>query len=148
VGKKAGYLVFLLDGLKGAMAVGISLLLSDPTFHRWEAYGALAACILGHSFSIFLRFKGGKGVATTVGGLLVLVPFILAGGGLVWLLTFRLSRTVSLASLCFALSLPILSWIFSSSLPDTTALFCIAVFIVGRHHSNIRRLLNRSESSF
>ncbi|MDR1665815.1 MAG: glycerol-3-phosphate 1-O-acyltransferase PlsY [Puniceicoccales bacterium] len=148
VGKKAGYLVFLLDGLKGTVAAGIPLLLAGPEFRRWEAYGALMACILGHSFSIFLRFKGGKGVATTVGGLLVLVPYILAEGGLVWFITFRLTRTVSLASLCFALSLPLLSWIFYPSVPDTTVLFFIAAFIVGRHHSNIRRLVNRNESSF
>ncbi len=149
LGKKAGNLCFALDFLKGLVAAGWPLLpflgFSEPI--HLGIIGLIAA-ILGHSFSCFLGFKGGKGVATTMGGLLALAPFVLIIGLLTWVVLFYTSRYVSLASIGFGLSLP-LSGIFLTA--DTwlvAFLVALAVLIVVRHRSNIQRLLNGTENRF
>jgi glycerol-3-phosphate acyltransferase PlsY len=110
--------------------------------------------LLGHCFSCFLKFKGGKGVASTIGGLLVLLPVPILIGAAVWGLVFTLSRYVSLASIALGVSLPLSCWL----LPLCTALkfgqsefwfaAAIAAFNVWTHRSNIGRLLAGTESRF
>lgn len=148
IGKKAGYSVFILDGVKGALASLLPIFLIKVPNERMVAYICLLACILGHSFSPFLKFKGGKGVATTIGGLFVLNPLSLLSSLLVWVFVFYSKRIVSLASLAFALSLPVSSMIFSCPRVDTMFLILLAVFIFWRHRSNFKKLLNRSENRF
>ncbi len=156
LGRKAGNTVFVLDFLKGTVAAGWPLLLGRPLFgvtpegaSGLAILGAVAA-IIGHSFSIFIRFRGGKGVAVTMGGLLVVLPVSLFIGLVLWLITFRFSRYVSLASIVFAVSLPITANLLATggSSRATTFAAAIAVLIVYRHRSNIARLLNGTEHRF
>ena len=97
LGRKWGILVLLLDALKGVVAVVAGSLIGrqfgvDP---MGTGIAALVGCIFGHSFSCFLRFKGGKGVATTIGGLLALLPEVMVVGIILWLLVFFATRYVS-----------------------------------------------------
>lgn len=148
LGKAAGNTVFILDFLKGSAAVLIPLLFASPEFREIAAILALLAAILGHSFSVFMRFRGGKGVAVTMGGLIVLTPLVVLIGIAVWLVTFYSLRYVSLASILFGLSLPISGYFLGES--QWVFGFClgIAVLIVARHKSNIVRLKNRTENRF
>ena len=156
VGKKAGNLVFFLDVLKGFIATVFPLtLLWFMPFDREEALTllqilGLVAAILGHSYSVFLGWRGGKGVAVAIGGLSALIPMSLLIGLLVWVLAFGISRYVSLASILFALSLPVSTWFLSY--PEDPALFYLAlvlgIVIVLRHHSNIRNLMKGHEYRF
>lgn len=149
VGKRAGNLVFLLDFLKGALATGWPLLLLlEGNRDLIAAIAGLCAAILGHSFSVFLKGRGGKGVATTMGGLLVLMPLVVVIGLLVWLAAFFSSRYVSLASILFALSLPLSNYLVGNPPILTYLSLALAALIIVRHRSNIQRLLNGSENRF
>jgi len=149
VGRMAGNMVFVLDLLKGVVAVlWVRLLPGDPS--NWVLLGilGLVGAILGHSFSIFLRFRGGKGVATTVGGMLTLMPVSTLIGVAVWLLIFFLTRYVSLASIGLAVALPISRLILGGV--DLLLGFAtlLAVFILIRHRSNLVRLVQGREHRF
>ena len=146
-----GNTVFLLDFSKGYLAVFLTqsiLVLEGLNYDLLGILGLLGA-ILGHSFSIFLKFRGGKGVATTMGGLLALMPWVLVLGLVAWLIVFCSTRVVAMASIVFAISLPI-SFYFLHDLPDVRWIFCIvlAILIVVRHYSNIQRLLSGKEHDF
>ena len=146
-----GNTVFLLDFSKGYLAVFLTqsiLVLEGLNYDLLGILGLLGA-ILGHSFSIFLKFRGGKGVATTMGGLLALMPWVLVLGLAAWLIVFFSTRVVAMASIVFAISLPI-SFYFLHDLPDVRWIFCIvlAILIVVRHYSNIQRLLSGKEHDF
>jgi glycerol-3-phosphate acyltransferase PlsY len=115
----------------------------------------LAGTLLGHCFSCFLGFKGGKGVASTIGGLLVLLPIPIVIGAALWAIAFYATRYVSVASLALGLSLPLSCWLlpkFTSKLQFSDAelifAFAIALFNVWTHRSNIGRLLRGEENKF
>ena len=151
-GKFAGNLCFILDASKGFIAASFPYWSKyfGVTFANPEIliYVGLAAAIVGHSFSIFIKFKGGKGVAVTIGGLLfaMIVPILI--GLLLWVVVFYASRYVSLASIVMAISLPISSGcIYGNSIALYIAL-AIAFIIVYRHRSNISRLLKGTENRF
>ena len=151
IGPFWGNTVFFLDFSKGYLAVFLThsiLVLEGLNYDLLGILGLLGA-ILGHSFSIFLKFRGGKGVATTMGGLLALMPWVLVLGLAAWLIVFFSTRVVALASIVFAISLPI-SFYFLHDLPDIRWIFCIvlAMLIVVRHYSNIQRLLSGKEHDF
>ncbi|MGJ3243641.1 MAG: glycerol-3-phosphate 1-O-acyltransferase PlsY [Opitutales bacterium] len=148
LGRKAGNLVFMLDFLKGAVATGWPLLAPVETTAPVAAICGLLGAILGHSFSCFLKFRGGKGVATTMGGLLALMPIVLFVGLGVWVLVFFTSRYVSLASIAFGVSLPLSAWLTGLGPVMLGFSLALALLIVVRHRSNIRRLLNGTESRF
>ena len=104
-----GNTVFLLDFFKGYLPVFLAqsiLVIEGLNYDLLGILGLLGA-ILGHSFSIFLKFRGGKGVATTMGGLLALMPWVLVMGLVAWLMVFFSTRVVAMASIAFAISLPI-----------------------------------------
>src|SRR5690625_612822 len=101
VGRTAGNAVFLLDVLKGSLAAGWPLLLKSESSLVAAVVG-LCAAIVGHSFSVFLKGRGGKGVATTIGGVVVILPVSVLIGLLVWVIVFFSTRFVSLASILFA----------------------------------------------
>lgn len=149
LGKRAGNLCFALDFLKGLVAAGWPLLpfvgASEPV--HLGIVGLIAA-ILGHSFSLFLGFKGGKGVATTMGGLLALAPIVLGLGIVTWVVFFYTTRYVSLASLAFGISLPVCGLFFVHDTWLMVFLVALAVLIVVRHRSNIQRLLKGTENRF
>ena len=146
-----GNTVFLLDFSKGYLAVFLTQSILGLEGFNYDLLGILGllGAILGHSFSIFLKFRGGKGVATTMGGLLALMPWVLVLGLVAWLIVFFSTRVVAMASIVFAISLPI-SFYFLHDLPDVRWIFCIvlAILIVVRHYSNIQRLLSGNEHDF
>ena len=113
IGKRAGYFCFLGDSTKGLFAAGWpqipALEMGDPL--RLAIVGLVAA-VLGHSFSIFIGFRGGKGVATIIGGLVAIMTKVLLFSVVVWLIVFYTTRYVSLASILLGLSLPVLAVIF------------------------------------
>jgi glycerol-3-phosphate acyltransferase PlsY len=158
LGKGPGNLVFALDALKGAAGTYLPFLLADavsPGAPRFEALVAgLAGTLLGHCFSCFLGFKGGKGVASTIGGLLVLLPIPIIIGAALWAIAFYATRYVSVASLALGLSLPLSCWLLpkftSLQFSDAELIFAgaIALFNVWTHRSNIGRLLRGEENKF
>lgn len=161
-----GYLHHLLlwDGPSAAtgtptLADRLAELLAFPRFllgeHLFTAgVAGLAGVLLGHCFSCFLGFRGGKGVASTIGGLLVLLPLPVLVGAALWAAVFALTRYVSLASIVLGLSLPLSCWL----LPRLTAArlgpaefwfaAALAAFNVWTHRSNIGRLLAGTENRF
>ena len=102
-----GNTVFFLDFSKGYLAVFLAQYFLGMDGLNVDLIGifGLLGGILGHSFSVFLRFRGGKGVATTMGGLLALMPWVLAIGLIVWVIVFFMTRVVALGSIVFAISL-------------------------------------------
>ena len=158
LGKRYGYPVFLIDFLKGFAAVRLSILISGRAHSTptWlELVGILAAvcCVIGHSFPVWLQFKGGKGVATSAGALFALMPFVLLIGVVIWVVTFQFTRYVSVASMTAAVALPIVIWIMNSlgQTHDTTMLYfsvCLAAVVILRHRSNLSRLLRGTEPRF
>lgn len=147
VGKTAGNFVFALDFLKGCFAAGWPLLLQQEASLIAAVVG-LCAAIGGHSFSVFLKGRGGKGVATTMGGLLVILPVSVLIGVIVWLIAFFSSRYVSLASILFAVSLPVSSWLLGKEPLLIYVTVALAFLITIRHRTNIQRLLNGTENRF
>lgn len=158
LGKKWGYLVFGLDALKGFAAVRIAFaiaLASSPRIARPELVGITGglACILGHTFSVWLRFRGGKGVATSAGVLLGLMPLAVVSVFAVWLIVFRVTRYVSVASIGAAAALPFFVLLYlrldlltgASLLPFS---ILIAGVVVWRHRSNMKRLFEGKEQRF
>ncbi|MDQ8179518.1 glycerol-3-phosphate 1-O-acyltransferase PlsY [Pelagicoccus sp. SDUM812005] len=146
VGKKAGNLVFLLDAVKGFAATAWPILLADQTFH----YGlvGLVFAVLGHSFSLFTKFRGGKGVATMLGGVVALMYVAALVGVLVWLAVFYASRYVSLASICLAISLPITNLVIGAPATLTWVSLALGALVVVRHKDNIVRLMRGEENKF
>ena len=148
LGSKWGKLVFALDALKGFVAAGWPLVFISESDLNLAILGLLAS-IIGHSFSIFLNFRGGKGVATTMGGLLAIMPSVLLIGVFIWVAVFLTSRVVALASILFALSLTISAYfIHGLEDPRFTLSLVIGILIIVRHRSNISRMLQGSENQF
>lgn len=156
MGKKWGYLVFACDVLKGFLAVKLAGALAVAG-HGDAVLGAVLgaiACILGHNYTAWLRFKGGKGIATSAGVLLGLFPLtVILAVLIIWLVVFFVGRYVSLASICAAVSLPVAVFLLVTRLgTDFWLLFwfsvAIAALAVWRHRSNLARLASGTESRF
>jgi acyl phosphate:glycerol-3-phosphate acyltransferase len=158
VGKRYGYPVFALDFLKGLGAVLIAMLMAPgrpPESNSPEIFGILAAMssILGHMYPPWLKFKGGKGVATSAGALLALAPVATLIGLAIWIIVFWLTRYVSLASIIAAVILPIvILMVGSHDRNNRKPLFyssaCVAAVVVWRHRSNLSRLMRGTEPRF
>lgn len=149
LGPGPGNLVFFLDCLKGFIAAGWPLLLfPDIVYSELLAVFGFLAVILGHSFSVFLKFKGGKGVSVTVGGLLALMPLALFIGTLVWVLVFYITRYVSLASIFLGASLPVSAFLLGYRETLLLLALFIAIMIGTRHRANIVRLFKGVEGKF
>lgn len=148
LGKKAGNTVFAMDFLKGFVAALLPLLLASPENREVLAIVSIIAAIIGHSFSIFLKFRGGKGVATTMGGFLALVPWVLIIGLLVWLVVYYSLKYVSLASILFGASLPVSAYFLKESMWVQGFCALIAALLIIRHRQNIARLMNGTENRF
>jgi glycerol-3-phosphate acyltransferase PlsY len=158
LGKTYGYPVFAADFLKGFGAVKMSIWLATRAQPGWaspEMFGIIAAIssVLGHSFPIWLRFKGGKGVATSAGALFALAPIAALAGFAIWVLIFLVTRYVSVASIAAAAALPVI--ILITSWLNRTAgklLFyssvCLAGVVIWRHRSNLSRLIRGTEPRF
>lgn len=166
LGKKWGYAVFAADAFKGALAVlsGLALAripaIQGPTPAHVGVVAALFA-IIGHSFPVWLGFKGGKGIATSAGIMFVLFPGAVFSSGLfVWLALFFATRYVSLASLGSAVTLPTVafalyffgnpgSWFFGYCDPMLAGISAImSLLAIWRHKDNIKRLFAGTEKRF
>ncbi len=152
LGKKIAVVVFAIDVLKGTAAVTLLPVLfakitpGSSGFQTGIYILAGAAAIAGHIWTVFLKFKGGKGVATTAGVMAGLSPVILCTGLLLWIIVFSIWRYVSLASISAAVALPILSLILGKGL-DFIIFSCIICLIgVYAHRSNIKRLIQGTEN--
>lgn len=149
LGWKAALPVVLVDVGKGALAVVLPKLLTE-SFPVWLPLACAVAAVGGHTFPVFAGFRGGKGVATAGGGLLVLAPSLVGIAALVWLLLVFSTRIVSLASLLAALALAVASFALPSLAPwgmkPVSLLLCLFVFWT--HRQNLRRLLSGQEPRF
>ena len=159
VGPKAGKVCFALDFLKGFLPV---LLLRAGIAENWFPAPAggfgeavlIVAVVLGHMFTIYLKFKGGKGIATALGAVTAVTPYAALTAFALWAAVFFATGYVSLGSVLAALALPFLAWGFSCwnrpHLSSSMLIFfaVLALFAVWKHRSNIRRLCNGTESRF
>jgi len=169
-GKTAGVLTLMLDALKGAgavvlakLAVGLSIFgfalpvwLGSPGPRAyWLVTATAIAVIVGHIFPVWLRFRGGKGVATGVGVFLMLTPGIVVMAMVIFLLAVALTRYVSLGSILAAISIPAILLIEHTFIrpidpfaPLITAALAGAALIVSTHRANIGRLIAGNENKF
>ena len=162
-GKKWGVLCFVLDLLKGLLPVlGAGAMLGHLTgsapasVEAWQWLSVGAAAVIGHVFPVWLKFKGGKGVATGFGVLLGFWPTLTLAGGIafvVWAVVIKATRYMGLASVCAAVTLPIVVVVLAlvrdghldAKLPFVVVAALLAVLVVIRHRGNLARLLAGTE---
>jgi glycerol-3-phosphate acyltransferase PlsY len=147
LGWRAAAPVFLIDILKG-WAPTFLFPLWDRSNLALLAFVYGAAAIIGHVFSIYVRFKGGKGVATSTGVLLALAPLAVVAALLIWSLLVYATGMVSLASIVSAAVLPFVILAAQGTTPVFWLSLALATFIIFAHRANIRRLLRGEEHSF
>jgi glycerol-3-phosphate acyltransferase PlsY len=152
--KGLGILTFFLDGSKGYVAVAVAELLArnyGPAVLQDAAILAALFVTLGHMFPVWLRFKGGKGVATAFGAFLVLCPWAALFALGLWIAVVALTRYVSLASILAAILLPFLTlWLSPGRygyLPGTVVFVCCWMVVL-KHRQNIQRLVHGTEHRF
>jgi glycerol-3-phosphate acyltransferase PlsY len=157
LGRKAGTIVLAVDALKGfsacrLIAPGVLRFFSTnsgsgslPSLENLMIAAGVAT-ILGHNYTLWLRFKGGKGIATTGGVLLAWAPVALLVSLGVWFVVFFTSKYVSLASIVAAISMPCAVWAFGASPPLIIISAMLGALAVYKHRTNIRRLLNGTEN--
>ena len=144
VGKKWGLIAFLCDFLKGFV----------PTFAAAKYSGCGAdlpvavglACVIGHTLTVFMKFKGGKGVATAFGMMIALIPWLAVGALVLFVLTVWLSHYISLGSCLAAAALGVSIWFWECPLSLKIVVSLITVFVIAKHKSNIRRLIAGCEN--
>jgi len=147
-------MVLLADALKGWVAVAV---VSQAICHwlvpgageqmrdSFEIVAAISA-VIGHNYTFLLRFKGGKGIATSAGVLLALVPLSLLIILVIWIVVFLLTRYVSLASICGSFSLPFAAWLTGRSSTIILITSILAALAIYKHRPNIQRLLKGKEN--
>lgn len=158
LGKPWGLAVFFCDALKGFIAVrtAMSFVLQSPDLAPYVEFYAIlaaAACVTGHSFPIWLRFKGGKGVATSAGAIFGVMPIAAIAIFLVWVIVFETTRYVSVASVVAATALPIaVAVLIHLGMTQGVVLFyfsaAMTALVVWRHRSNFARLRAGTEQRF
>ena len=145
IGKKAGLLIFFLDFLKGEVGALLgAVIIGTPAAMVLGGFFA----IIGHIFPLFIGFKGGKGVATGLGVLAILMPKVTAIVFIVWLVLVLLTRYVSIGSVVAAVLAPILAACFKAPAEFFAFALAAAVIIVWRHRDNIKRLKEGRENRF
>ncbi|MFN7139798.1 MAG: glycerol-3-phosphate 1-O-acyltransferase PlsY [Limisphaerales bacterium] len=157
LGKKAGIFVLTVDALKGFVAAWLLPIIAvrfhpdaetSAALFEWLRIVAGISAILGHNYTCWLNFKGGKGIATSAGVLIALFPQAFVVCLVVWIVVFLVSKYVSLASILAAACLPFAAWFFQSS----TRMIVVAVLMGGlaiyKHKANIQRLMNGTENRF
>jgi len=145
-GKLAGVLTLVGDTLKGFLPLLAFKTWLEPTPTQLGIASAVA--ILGHCYPVYLKFKGGKGVATALGIFLVLSPKAVLFALIVFILTVAITRYISLGSVLAALSAPLVILLLNHPQPIFLATLFIAALVIWRHNSNIRRLLDGTENRF
>ena len=151
LGKPLGIFVFVIDALKGFAAVWLASRFGGGS--DWAGIVAAVATIAGHNYTPWLGFKGGKGIATSAGVLLALMPWAVLAIAVVWIVVFQISRYVSLASICAAAALPVAVgalWFAGcgGNGPLLGFSLVISALAIWRHRTNIQRLRAGTESRF
>jgi glycerol-3-phosphate acyltransferase PlsY len=147
IGKKWGALTFILDGMKGGVMVLIAQKFELSYYHHYFLAFTVLFCVLGHIFPIYLKFKGGKGVATTMICLLFYSKIIGISALIIWVITFILTRTSSLASLVSIFFATAIALTYTNQASAILMLIlCALIFI--RHKDNIINLINGKENKF
>lgn len=156
-GKAAGVVTLVLDALKGVLAIVVAQMLigEGGPFIDWLTAAAAIAAIAGHIFPVWLRFRGGKGVATGVGVFLMLAPVAVMCAGIVFLALVFITKYISLGSIVAAAMIPLfvfMDMVFSQPISDLrpllTAAAAVAMLIIFAHRGNIRRLAEGTEPKF
>jgi acyl phosphate:glycerol-3-phosphate acyltransferase len=146
LGKRPGITVLLIDTLKGFLPV----LLAPRLFAEVDRNALQIVCcvsvIAGHNWTCWLRFKGGKGVATSAGALLAFLPLPMLCVLSVWGMVFGLSRYVSLGSICAAIALPVATWLITRDRTLTTFTGIVGALVICKHKANIQRLMAGTEN--
>lgn len=166
LGKGAGNLVFGLDVVKGLVGTFLPFFLIWSLNTHWDGtmedfqkalndpitdsifITSFVATLLGHCCSVFLGFKGGKGVASTIGGLLIILPIPILVGVVIWVIAFYSTKYVSVASMLLGISLPITCWAMRDSTTEIIFATVLALFNIWTHRANIERLRQGTESRF
>lgn len=147
LGWRAAVPVIVVDVAKGWVPTAFFPLWDGVDPLEWAlAYGA--AAIVGHVFSVFVGFKGGKGVATSAGVFLALAPWAVLISAIVWGVVVTLSRMVSLGSIVAAILLPIAVFVTNEPMTELWLSLALALFVIYAHRSNVRRLLRGEEHRF
>jgi glycerol-3-phosphate acyltransferase PlsY len=145
VGRKVGFLTLIGDCLKGFLPVVLVKMSSLPP--ELAAWAGLAA-FCGHVFSVFLKFKGGKGVATALGVFIALAPRAVAIVMALFIGVMFLWRYVSLGSISAAIAMPLAVYVLGGDRLVTVITLVIATIVIIRHHENIKRLIAGTENKF
>jgi glycerol-3-phosphate acyltransferase PlsY len=156
LGKKWGYLCFALDIGKGLAATLLAKLLVAPACGLDPVIASIVAAVsavAGHNFPVWLGFKGGKGVATSAGAVIGLFPFVVfASGVLAWVIAFKITRIVSVASIAGAVVLSLslfILWLLHLAVTAQLVIgLALSAMLIWRHRSNIQRLLAGTEARF
>jgi glycerol-3-phosphate acyltransferase PlsY len=146
-GKRAGRIVFFCDALKGFLAACGAIYLTHGNPQLAMMVG-LTGAFLGHNFSAFIKFRGGKGIAVLMGGMAAAMANVLSLGLLTWIVVFSITRYVSLASICCCAMFPLCSYLFGYDRHTNLTVLFLSVFAIVRHGPNIRRLLAGTEYRF
>lgn len=145
--KVAGVATLALDAAKGAAAVLIAREWMGSDAMGWMVLAGVAA-IVGHVFPVFLKFQGGKGVATGCGAFLVIAPFAILTAALVFIATVAVTRYVSLGSVLASASVPIASGLTGQPPVMVLGALAGAGLVIAKHHTNLRRLYQGRENKF
>lgn len=146
LGFKYGLLVAILDVLKGILAVIIARALLPVGSPEYLLLISALVVIIGHNWTIFLKFSGGKGVATTFGVLFSLFPIAFFVFLATWIALVFITRYVSLASILSAIVVPIIVYITTKNIYDVLFTLTFSLLIIFRHKANIKRLLQGNEN--
>lgn len=148
VGKGAGIATLILDILKGLIVVTLIPLLAPGNRPDLVQISCALAVVAGHNWTVFLRFRGGKGVATTAGALIGLVPTVFLSAFCVWLIVFVITKYVSLSSIIAGISMFLFLIIYKE--PISFQILGVVIVVIGilRHKENIKRLLAEKETRF
>jgi len=145
LGKKAGLLILVADCFKGLAPVAIA---DQVLASQAEVGTAGLMAFLGHLFSVFLKFKGGKGVATGLGVFLYLMPWAALSAIAVFAISTGLSKYVSIGSMTAAISIPLFGLLYKAPFPYIFLALIVALIVIMKHRDNIRRIFAGEESKF
>ncbi len=148
LGKPLGITCFVLDVLKGYLPAALFPMFGNCGVEFGILFGAMA--ILGHNFPVFLKFKGGKGIATSAGVLLGIAPLAVGIGILTWAIVFFISGYVSLGSIIAAGAVAITGWVRvgNDGVVTASALTLLGALAIWRHRANVQRLIAGTENKF
>lgn len=141
LGKKSAILVLLGDGFKGALAAWLGSVAVDPSF----GYVTLLVAVIGHTFPVWHGFKGGKSVAVALGGFIFLAPAVGVALAVAWFVMVAIWKTASVASITVMILIVPAMWVAGRTSTELLWTAAIAMFVLVRHASNIKRLVTSSE---